>query len=157
MTAEVFWLCRRDPRRINRELEGFKGPLIDIRTSALCGLLFYQNNNQDCVQCDLSSSQHEFDPLLVKQAADCIVVHQNVSPPALHTVGDPTSGLEGDILGSGGAYIWPFSKTCDALFLAGEIKWFYKNPCLLWRCILSCNLFYCVCVTIMFLNHKTVS
>lgn len=41
----------------------FRRPLIDIRKEVSLPLLYFQNNNQDCLQCDLSSGQHEFDPL----------------------------------------------------------------------------------------------
>lgn len=45
----------------------FRRPLIDIRKGVSLPLLFFQNNNQDCVLCDLSSGQREFDPLDVRQ------------------------------------------------------------------------------------------
>lgn len=62
----------------------FRRPLIDFRKGASLPLLFFQNNNQDCVLCDLSCGQHEFDPLVYagQGGSDCIVMHQNGSPPA---------------------------------------------------------------------------
>lgn len=55
------------PARISDTHTQFKRPLVDIRTEVSLTQLFFQNNNQDCVLCDLSSVQHESDPLDVSQ------------------------------------------------------------------------------------------
>lgn len=64
MTEEAFEIC---PARISGIHTGFRRPLIDVRTGTAPALLFFQNS-QDCMLCDLSSVQHEFEPLDVERA-----------------------------------------------------------------------------------------
>lgn len=67
MTAEACRICDKVPAGITSIHAQFRRPLIDIRKGVSLPLLFFQNNNQDCMLCDLSSGQREFDPLDVRQ------------------------------------------------------------------------------------------